>query len=176
MKSKEHSTEPSPAPEGGDARDDARVAELEAQVKELSDKWLRSEADLANYRKRVAREKEDVEREARERVLSEVVALADDLERALDAAEQGERGGPIVAGVRLVHERVRDILRAHGVEVVDPRGKPFDPHEAEAVLEVDAPGRLPGTVVDVIEKGYRRGDRLLRPAKVTVARAPRADA
>jgi molecular chaperone GrpE len=171
MKSKEHSTEPGSVPQSGETRDDARVAELEAQVRELNDKWLRSEAELANYRKRVAREMEDVERGARERVLSQIVALADDLERALDAAEQGEQGGPIVAGVRLVHERVREILRAHGVEVVDPVGKPFDPHEAEAVLEVEAPGRVPGTVVDVIEKGYRRGERLLRPAKVTVARA-----
>ncbi|HEV8481863.1 MAG TPA: nucleotide exchange factor GrpE [Candidatus Eisenbacteria bacterium] len=142
---------------------------------EFRDKWLRCEAEMANYRRRVARDLEDVERRARERVLSEVVSLADDLERALDAAEQGEHGGPIVAGVRLVHDRVRDILKNHGVEVVDPAGKPFDPHVAEAVLEVEAPGKVPGTVVSVVEKGYRRGERLLRPAKVTVARAADKD-
>ncbi|HKA23364.1 MAG TPA: nucleotide exchange factor GrpE [Candidatus Eisenbacteria bacterium] len=153
--------EPGPESQGGDG------------AAEFRDKWLRCEADLANYRRRVARDLEDAERGARERVLGEVVSLADDLERALDAAEQGEQSGPIVQGVRLVHGRVRDILRNHGVEVVDPLGKPFDPHEAEAVLEVDAPGQVPGTVVSVVEKGYRRGDRLLRPAKVTVARAER---
>jgi molecular chaperone GrpE len=139
-------------PSGGEPGADARVAELEAQVRELNDKWLRAVAELDNYKKRVAREKEEIERGARERVLTEIVALADDLERALDAAEQAEHGGPIVSGVRLVHDRVREILRAHGVEVVDPAGKPFDPHEAEAVLEVDAPGQVPGTVVTVIEK------------------------
>jgi molecular chaperone GrpE len=150
---------------------DPRVEALEAEVADLKDRWLRTEAELLNYRKRVTRDLEEVERNARERVLSEVVSLADDLERALDAAEQAEHAGPIVSGVRLVHERVRDILRNHGVEVVDPAGKPFDPHDAEAVLEVDAPGQVPGTVVSVVEKGYRRGERLLRPAKVTVARA-----
>jgi len=155
-----------------DAPADPRLEALEAEVKELKDKWLRSEADLTNYRRRVARDLEEVERNARERVLSEVVSLADDLERALDHAEQGEIAGPIVSGVRMVHGRVREILKNHGVEVIDPTGKPFDPHEAEAVLEVDAPGKTPGSVVSVVEKGYRRGDRLLRPAKVTVARAP----
>jgi len=158
--------------DSGDGAADPRIEALEAEVKELKDKWLRSEADLTNYRRRVSRDLEETERNARERVLSEVVSLADDLERALDAAEQAENAGPIVSGVRMVHGRVRDILKNHGVEVVDPAGKPFDPHEAEAVLEVDAPGQKPGTVVTVVEKGYRRGERLLRPAKVTVARAP----
>lgn len=152
-----------------------RLAALEAEAAELRDKWLRSEADLANYRKRVARDLEDEERRGRERVLAEVLSLADDLERALDAAERSEHGGPIVEGVRLVHDRVREILRAHGVEVVDPVGKPFDPHEAEAVAEVEAPGQVPGTVAAVLEKGYRRGPRLLRPAKVTVARGAAKD-
>ena len=159
------------AHEHEDEPGDPRLESLEAEVKELKDKWLRSEADLTNYRRRVAKDLEEVERNARERVLTEVVSLADDLERALDAAEQAEHAGPIVSGVRMVHGRVRDILKNHGVEVVDPVGKPFDPHEAEAVLEVDAPGQPAGSVVSVVEKGYRRGERLLRPAKVTVARA-----
>jgi molecular chaperone GrpE len=169
MKNQETDHDNEPGSEAGDPRLEA----LEAEVKECKDRWLRSEAELTNYRKRVTRDLEEVERNARERVLGEVVSLADDLERALDAAEQSEHTGPIVSGVRMVHGRVRDILRNHGVEVIDPAGKPFDPHEAEAVLEVDAPGKVPGTVVDVIEKGYRRGDRLLRPAKVTVARGER---
>jgi molecular chaperone GrpE len=164
--------ETNPAMDENDSREtaDPRLEALEAEVNECKDKWLRSEAELLNYRKRVTRDLEEVERNARERVLGEVVSLADDLERALDAAEQGEHAGPIVSGVRMVHGRVRDILKNHGVEVIDPTGLPFDPHEAEAVLEVDAPGQVPGTVVSVVEKGYRRGERLLRPAKVTVAR------
>jgi len=151
---------------------EARVAELEAECAAARDRWLRAEADLANYRKRAARDLEDAERRARDRVLSEVVTLADDLERAVAAAEAAETGDPIHRGVRLVHGRVREILRAHGVEVVDPAGQRFDPHVAEALFEVASAEHAPGTVVGVVEKGYRIGERLLRAAKVTVARAP----
>lgn len=149
-----------------------RMAALEKECASFRERWLRSEAELTNYRRRAARDLEEAERRSRDRILSEIVSLADDLERALDAAEQTEEAGPIYQGVRLVHERVREILRSHGVGVIDPAGKPFNPHEAEALLEVEAGDRVPGTVVDVIAKGYRQGDRLLRPAKVTVARAP----
>ena len=149
-----------------------RVAELEAECAASRDRWLRAEADLANFRKRAARELEEAERRARDRVLGEVVSLADDLERALDAVAAGEGEGPIQRGVRLVHDRVREILRTHGVEVVDPAGQPFDPHVAEALFEVATAAQAPGTVVAVVEKGYRIGERLLRAAKVTVACAP----
>jgi len=149
-----------------------RVAELETECAASRDRWLRAEADLANFRKRAARELEEAERRARDRVLGEVVSLADDLERALDAVAAGEGEGPIQRGVRLVHDRVREILRTHGVEVVDPAGQPFDPHVAEALFEVATAAQAPGTVVAVVEKGYRIGERLLRAAKVTVARAP----
>jgi molecular chaperone GrpE len=150
----------------------ARVAELEAECATLRDRWLRAEANLANHRRRSARDLEEAERRARDGVLGEVVSLADDLERALDAAEADENRGSIERGVRLVHERVREILRSHRVEVIDPVGQPFDPHFAEALFEVASAEHAPGTVVAVVEKGYRVGERLLRAAKVTVARAP----
>ena len=148
-----------------------RLAALEAESRAHRESWLRAEAELANYRKRAARDLEEAELRARDRVLFEVLSLADDLERALDAAEQAERTGPIYEGVHLVHGRIRDILRTHGIEVIDPSGKPFDPFEAEALFEVDSKEVEPGAVVSVIEKGYRQGERLLRPARVTVARA-----
>lgn len=148
---------------------DGRLAALEAAAEEHKDRWLRAEAELANFRRRAARELEEAERRARDRVLGEVVSLADDLERALDAAEQSEASGPIHRGVRLVHERVREILRGHGVEVIDPAGQPFDPHVSEALFQVATDEHPAGTVVSVVEKGYRIGERLLRAAKVTVA-------
>jgi molecular chaperone GrpE len=159
---------------GGGATAEAgeRIAALERECAEVKDRWLRAEADLVNYRRRAARDLEEAERRGREKLLGEVLSLADDLERALDAAEENEKSGPIHQGIRLVHERVREILRSHGVEVVDPAGQPFDPHVAEALFPVESDAHVPGTVVSVIEKGYRIGDRLLRAAKVTVARAP----
>lgn len=156
-------------PEAGDL--EGRLPTLEAESRAHRESWLRAEAELANYRRRAARDLEEAEQRARDRILAEVLSLADDLERALDAAEQAEKVGPIYQGVHLVHGRIRDILRAHGVEVIDPRGRPFDPFEAEALFEVDAQDAAPGSVVSVIEKGYRQGERLLRPARVTVARA-----
>ena len=169
---------PSDADTGTAAGDAAQASSLEARLQAAEteatshrEAWLRAEAELANYRKRAARDLEEAELRARDRVLAEVLSLADDLERALDAAEQEERTGPIYQGVHLVHGRIREILRAHGVEVIDPTGKPFDPFEAEALFEVASEEVEPGSVVTVIEKGYRQGERLLRPARVTVARA-----
>lgn len=164
--------EPAAAPgeeAGGDSPPE--LAEAQAEAARLRDGWLRAEAELANYRRRAERDREEAETRARDRVLSEVMALADDLERALDAAEQAEKVGPIYEGVHLVHGKLRDILRAHGIEVIDPAGQPFDPFEAEALLQVESSEAPPGTVLQVIEKGYRQGTRLLRPARVTVARA-----
>jgi molecular chaperone GrpE len=157
--------------EASAAGDEARLQELMRESKENREQWLRAEAELANFRKRAIRDREEAEQRAKERMLGEMLSLADDLERALDAAEQAEQGGPITQGVRLVHGRVRDTLRAHGVQVIDPAGMPFDPHDAEAILELESATHVPGTIVSVVEKGYRIGDRLLRPAKVIVARA-----
>jgi molecular chaperone GrpE len=148
-----------------------RLDALQEECARLREERLRVEAELANYRRRAERDRDEAEIRAREQVLGEIMSLADDLERALDAAELEEKAGPIFEGVRLVHERVRDILASHGVEVIDPLGEAFDPHEAEALMEVESDEVEPGKVVEVIEKGYRQGAKLLRPAKVTVARA-----
>ncbi len=153
---------------------EARLAALAAEAERARDGWLRAEAELANYRRRASKDLEEAETRAKDRVLAEVISLADDFERALDAAEQAEKTGPIYEGVHRVHGRIRDILRLHGVEVVDPSGRPFDPFEAEALFEVETEEAEPGTVLTVVTKGYRQGSRLLRPAQVTVARAPRS--
>jgi molecular chaperone GrpE len=160
--------------EAGEEDETSRLERLEAECARLQQERLRAEAELANFRRRAARDLEEAELAAKEQVLGEIMSLADDLERALDAAEQEEKVGPIFEGVRIVHERVRDILASHGVEVIDPRGQSFDPHEAEALMEVETDQHKPGTVVQVIEKGYRQGPKLLRPAKVTVAGKPPA--
>jgi molecular chaperone GrpE len=140
----------------------------------LRDRWLRAEAELQNLRRRAARDTAEARRAAEERVMLEIVAALDDLDRALDAAHEGTAPGAWAAGVRLVGQRLREFLAREGVRVLDPAGTPFDPVFHEAILEVDAPaGVEAGAVVEVVLKGYARGDRLLRPARVVVARAPR---
>jgi len=139
---------------------------------DYKDRWLRAEAELQNYRKRVQREFEELRRGAEEGALVELLPVLDDLERALAAMREAGAPDGWTQGVALTAQRMRDSLARFGVEVVDPAGQPFDPAFHEAVLEMPAPeGVAPGTVLQVAHKGYRRGERALRAARVVVARA-----
>jgi len=143
----------------------------------LRDRWLRTEADLQNYRRRAARELEDARRGAEERVLLELIDYLDDLERALSAARTAGGDAMWVQGVELVAQRMRDGLARAGVEPVQPAGEPFDPRFHEALMQAPAgPGVEPGTVTHVERMGYRRGDRVLRAARVAVAAEHTGDA
>uniref|UniRef100_A0A832I484 Protein GrpE n=1 Tax=Eiseniibacteriota bacterium TaxID=2212470 RepID=A0A832I484_UNCEI len=136
------------------------------------DRWLRAEAELQNYRRRAARDREEARRAAEDAGLLEMIAVLDDLERALAAAAEAGAPENWTQGVRLVVQRAKDALARAGVRVIDPRGEAFDPAFHDALIEVDAPeGVAPGHVVDVVLKGYARGDRALRAARVAVARA-----
>ncbi len=134
------------------------------------DRWLRTEADFQNFRRRAARENEEIRRAAEERVMMEMVLALDDLERAIDAARDAGAPESWTDGVRLVVNRMADFLSRQGVRVLHPHGEPFDPRFHEAMLEVDAPDVEPGHVVQVVLRGYARGDRVLRPARVVVAK------
>lgn len=164
---------------GTDAPDDAVVsgpATPPGEAIDYRDRWLRTEAELQNYRRRAQRDAEESRRLAEDRLLREVIDVLDDLDRALGAAPHAAtKAGQDDAwssGINLVAAKMRELLSRAGVTAIDALGRPFDPHEHEALLEVDAPeGRAPGEVVTVVRAGYRRGDRVLRPARVAVARA-----
>lgn len=143
---------------------------------DYKDRWLRAEAELHNYRRRARREIEDARRAGEEAVLLEVIRWLDDLDRALEAARAAGAASAIVDGIALVAQKGRDALGRHGVQVVEPLGEPFDPTFHEAILEVDPGAETdPGHVAQVVLKGYRRGDRALRPARVVVARSSHAE-
>ena len=157
---------------GEEAPAGATAAPGVAAEPDYRDRWLRAEAELQNFRRRAARDREEGRRAAEESVLLELVAVLDDLERALASTEVSGPAPAWIEGVTLVAQRIRDYLGRQGVTVEDPVGRPFDPAFHEALLEVDPPaGADPGTVVSVVHKGYRRGDRALRAARVVVARA-----
>ena len=147
------------------------VEESEEPVAEaqpaLDDSYLRLAADFDNYRKRVAREQADLSRRANERLLNELLPVIDDLERALEAAAAHEEA-TLEEGVRLVHRSLSGLLERHGLSEIEADG-PFDPHVHEALLTRAAEGAEQGSVVQVLQKGYRLGDRVLRPARVIVA-------
>src|SRR5690349_7355149 len=134
---------------------------------EVEDRLLRLAADFENYKKRAAREREEYVTLANERLLKELLPILDDLERALNAAEQHEEA-QLEEGVRLVHRSLASLLARNGVEEIATDGK-FDPHVHEALLAQPAEDREQGDVLDVIQKGYRLGDRVVLPARVIVA-------
>jgi molecular chaperone GrpE len=134
------------------------------------DRLLRKTAEFDNYRKRVERERREQADWAAADVLTELLPLVDDLERALQAdAETGTDA--YRKGVELIHKQMLDLLRRRGVTAVEAVGRPFDPREHQAVTHEAVPGHADGEVVEEFRRGYKLRDRLLRPAMVKVAKA-----
>ena len=127
--------------------------------------WQRAQADLSNFRKRVEQEREEVVRYANAALISSVLPVLDDLERALESVDQKLAGLTWIDGIRLVYHRLRAVLETHGATPIEALGKDFDPREHEAVLYGEGEE---GKVVAVLQKGYKLHDRLLRPAMVRV--------
>ena len=143
-----------------------QVADLEAARDSAIADLQRVAADFDNYRKRVARDQESLVARAHERLVKELLPVLDDLERALEAAQEHEEA-KLEEGVRLVHRELSHVLKKEGLVAVETDGK-FDPHEHEALLTQPSEAEE-GAIVQVIQKGYRLGDRVLRPARVVVS-------
>lgn len=127
----------------------------------------RVQADFENYRKRAVRDQERLVAHAHERLVRDLLPILDDLERALEAAERHEEAA-LVDGVRLVQQSLRGALEKEGLAEISTDG-PFDPHIHEALLSRPDDDAEPGDVLEVVQRGYRLGDRVVRPARVIVA-------
>ena len=149
-----------------------RLATLEAERDERLNDLKRLAADFENYRKRVARDQESLVARAHERLVKELLPVLDDLERALAAAEEHEEA-TLEEGVRLVHRELAAALQREGLAEIETNGH-FDPHVHEALLAQPSSNQAEGTVIEVVQKGYRLGDHVLRPARVVIA-GPRED-
>lgn len=153
---------------GAPAVEESELEVLQRERDEYLDALQRTAAEFDNYRKRVQRDRESLAARASERLVRMLLPVLDDLERALQAAEEHEEA-KLEDGVRLVHRSLADALRGEGLEEIDADGA-FDPHRHEALLT--QPSDEPeGTVIEVLQKGYRLGDLVLRPARVVVAAA-----
>ena len=146
---------------------ESRLAEAETRRDEYLDLLQRTKADFENYRKRAARDQERLVAHAHERLVRELLPVLDDLERAMQAAERHEDAA-LVDGVKLVEKSLRKALEKEGLREIDTEG-PFDPHVHEAVLAQPADDAERGAVLEVMQRGYRLGDKVVRPAKVIVA-------
>jgi molecular chaperone GrpE len=152
---------PGPRPEV-----EERLAAAEAKAEEHLDDLKRLAAEFENYKKRTAREQASMSTRATERLVKELLPVVDDLERALEAAEQHEEA-KLEEGVRLVQRQLASALEREGLAEIETDGK-FDPHVHEALLSQPSEADE-GTVIEVLQKGYRLGDQVLRPARVVVA-------
>jgi molecular chaperone GrpE len=143
----------------------------ELEAKNNYDRFLRQVAELENFKKRTARERDDAIRFANESLIKDLLPVVDNLERAVAHASGGGNGKPIVEGVEMVLKGLLDAMAKHGVTQISAVGQPFDPSKHEAMAQVASDAHEPNVVVDELHKGYMLRDRLLRPALVSVAKA-----
>ena len=145
------------------------IVELRKERDALHDRLLRQAAEFDNYRKRIERERKDTSEYAAVEFIKDLLPVVDDFERALRIEAPGAES--YRAGLEIIQRALMDMLRKRGVTRIDSVGTQFDPHVHQAVSYEDAPDRREGEVIEEFARGYRLGDRLLRPAMVKVAKA-----
>jgi molecular chaperone GrpE len=157
-----------------DAVDQATTAADPARLRQERDdhydRLLRLTAEFDNYRKRVERERRETFERAAASIIEDLLPIVDDFERAL-GADAGPGAEPYKKGVEIIHRQLADLLTRRGVTAIETVGADFDPHLHQAVAYEPAPGAREGEVIEELRRGYKLGDRLLRPAMVKVAKA-----
>jgi molecular chaperone GrpE len=151
----------------GSAED--RITALEAETADLKDKLLRKQADFENFRKRMIREREESSRYANAALLTDIIGLIDDFERAIRSAEESRDFPGFLQGVSMIEKQLVELLENRwGLKRFSSVGEGFDPNRHEAVLRVEGPADSKPTVVEDYQKGYYLHERVLRPARVKV--------
>lgn len=169
----QHAPAPGEPPEGASAAvaavDPAEFARLVEERNALYDRLLRLAAEFENYRKRIEREREQTLEWARADVISQILPIVDNFERALESAKLVGDFTALVQGLDLIHKQLEAVLSRFGVRRIETIGKPFDPTRHEAISTEERDDHEENTVIDEYQPGYMIGDRLLRPARVKVA-------
>ena len=150
---------------------------LRSEIADLKDRLLRAMADTENVRRRADREKSEATLYAATNFARDLLSVADNMSRALEAmpetareqADEATRN--LLAGIDLTHRELMQVFERYNIRQIEPLGEKFDPHFQQAMFEVPDPVAPPGTVVQVVQSGYRIGDRVLRPALVGIAKA-----
>lgn len=155
---------------------EAMLAEKDQQMADLTDRLVRQVAETDNVRKRLEKEKQDASAYAVSSFARDLVAVADNLGRALQAIPEGARAdqaiNTLIVGVEMTEKELMAVMVRNGIQRHDPKGARFDPNLHQAMAEVETAAQEPGTIVDVFQPAYTIKERLLRPAMVTVAKAP----
>lgn len=185
---KDLKTKASDAPAAAEQAEDAlpevgeeRLAELEEEVADLKDQLLRAVAETENVRNRARRDREEGLKYASAALGRDLLGAVDNLQRALSsvpeaAVEESEQLKNLVTGIKMTEQELLTVFERHHIKVLNPLDETFDPHQHEAMFEVPDGSKPAGTVLQVLQSGYQLHDRLLRPARVGVAKAPPAGA
>ena len=146
-----------------------QLAEAEAKIAELQDRYLRQAAEFDNYRKRTMKEKADLIKSAAEKVIVAELPIVDDMDRALDNMEKGMDADACIEGFKLIAQKFKNTLTQQGLEKIDTDGQDFDTDFHEAIALIPAPtDELKGKILDCVQAGYKLGDKVIRHAKVAV--------
>jgi molecular chaperone GrpE len=167
---------PEPAAASDPARDlAAEVDTLQGQIADLTDRLLRAHAEMENIRKRAERDREETAKYAITKFARDVVTVADNFERAIQAVPAGAADEDaalksLIEGVTMTEREFMNVLDRHGVKRINPKGEVFNPHQHQAMMEMQNADVVPGTILEVFQPGYVIEDRVLRPAMVVVAK------
>lgn len=142
----------------------------QAKADEYLDGWQRARAEFANYKKRIEREQAIIYQNTAGNVIKRFLEVADDLERALKNRPNDQEGAQWANGIELIYRKVLATIEGEGVTRIEPNGQFFDPTYHEAISQEDSPGYESGQIIEVLQPGYMLGERVLRPARVRVAR------
>lgn len=153
----------------------SRIAVLEGELARSKDQMLRALADAENTRKRAIKEREDASRYAISAFARDMLEIADNFRRAIDALPEDARIGDeriasLISGIEATERVLLKNFEKHGIKKIEPLGQPFDPNFHEVMFEAPVPGKTAGTIIQLVEPGYVLHDRLLRPARVGVAK------
>jgi molecular chaperone GrpE len=150
------------------------IERMAGQLVENRDKYVRLLADFDNFRRRAHKDRQDVIQFGHENLVKDLLSTVDNLDRAIEHAHQNDGGdlASLLQGVELVQREIHAVLAQHEVQVIDAEGSEFDPSLHEAMAHVQNDSVSPNTVIEVLQTGYRLRDRLLRPARVVVAKPP----
>jgi molecular chaperone GrpE len=149
-----------------------QIDRMEKENKDLSDRLLRTMAEFDNYRKRVAREKDDLLKYGAEKMALDMLPVADSFERALEQAKTAADAAAVIEGVHMIFKQFLATLEKFNIKPFDSVGQPFDPEKHEAMAQQEHPEYTENTVMGELQKGYFLNDKLLRPARVVVSRGP----
>jgi molecular chaperone GrpE len=146
------------------------LQQAQAKADEYLEGWQRARADFSNYKKRVERDQSQVQQNAAGNIIRRYLDILDDLSRALKNRPESGKGAAWADGIELIYRKFLSILESEGVKPMEAEGKPFDPNLHEAIAQEESAEHESGSVIEVLQPGYLLGDRVLRPARVRIAK------